>query len=384
MLFKMNTTKSKSKILFLIPSLVGGGAERTLVNILNHLNTDKSFEITLAVVAYTGVYKNQIPENVKVIPLFKNNSLVRILAFLQKKLGFKYFLKKRVEKKINENYDTVISFLDGNFTDLIFFLPNIKKRITWVHSSYKSNMNFYKFYKNKSYVDLVIKNRYSKLDSIVFVSEDAKNEFISLFGTYKSMPVIYNLLDEKTVKKKANLTNVKSKNKIFQFIAVGSYYPVKGYDKLINAAAILKEKQLEFKIDIYGKGFLKETLRNQIQELGLEKHVSLNDFLKNPYPLMAEADVFMMTSISEAMPMALCEAMLLEKPTLVTNCSGCREVVGYGEFGMMVEQTPKAIAEGMEKYITDKTYLTKYIAKTKERAVIFSDKVIQEEIKKIL
>jgi uncharacterized protein (TIGR02452 family) len=55
-----------------------------------------------------------------------------------------------------------------------------------------------------------------------------------------------------------------------------------------------------------------------------------------------------------------------------------------GEFGMMVEQTPKAIAEGMEKYITDKTYLTKYIAKTKERAVIFSDKVIQEEIKKIL
>ena len=95
----MNTTKSKSKILFLIPSLVGGGAERTLVNILNHLNTDKSFEITLAVVAYTGVYKNQIPENVKVIPLFKNNSLVRILAFLQKKLGFKYFFKKRVEKK---------------------------------------------------------------------------------------------------------------------------------------------------------------------------------------------------------------------------------------------------------------------------------------------
>ena len=99
---------------------------------------------------------------------------------------------------------------------------------------------------------------------------------------------------------------------------------------------------------------------------------------------MAQTDVFMMTSISEAMPMALCEAMLLGKPTLVTNCSGCREVVGYGIFGMMVEQNPKSIANGMEKYILDKTYLTNYTAKSKDRAVVFSDKAILEEIKKEL
>lgn len=384
MLFNMNSNKVKSKILFIIPSLGGGGAERTLVNILNHLNTDECYHITLTVVCNIGVYKNQIPANIEIIPLFKSYSIVRILAYMQKKFGFDYFLKKIVKKNISESYDTAISFADGNFTDLLFFLPNVKKRISWVHSSYKSNMNFYKFYKNKTYRDLVIKNRYSKLDSIVFVSEDAKNEFISLFGTYKSMPVIYNLLDENAVKEKANLTIVKPKNRSFQFAAFGHYVSVKGYDKLIESAAILKDKQLDFKIDIYGEGSLKETLQNQIQELGLGTYVSLNDFVRNPYPLMAQTDVFMMTSISEAMPMALCEAMLLGKPTLVTNCSGCREVVGYGIFGMMVEQNPKSIADGMEKYILDKTYLTNYTAKSKDRAVVFSDKAILEEIKKEL
>lgn len=374
----------KKKILFLIPSLDGGGAERTLVNILNHLNTDECFEITLVVVSYIGTYKNEIPENIIVLPLFKNNHIVRILAYAQKKFGFNYFFKKRVEKNISENYDTAISFTDGNCTDLLFFLPKVKKRISWVHGSYKSNINFYKFYKNKTYRNLVIKNRYSQLDSLVFVSEDAKNEFISLFGSYKNMPVIYNLLDENAVKEKANTTIVQTKNKPFHFIAVGRYYPVKGYDKLIEAAAILKDKQLDFKIDVYGNGFLKETLQEQIQELGLGTYVSLNDFVKNPYPLMAQTDVFIMTSISEAMPMALCEAMLLGKPTLVTNCSGCREVVGCGEFGMMVEQTPKSIADGMEKYIMNKTYLANYTARSKERAVVFSDKAILKEIKKVL
>lgn len=379
----MNPIEPKDKILFLIPSLVGGGAERTLVNILNHFKKEECFDITLAVVAYVGTYKYEIPENIKVVPLFKNNNQVRILAFLQKKFGFNYFLKKRVEKNISESYDTAISFLDGNFTDLLFYIPNIRKRITWVHSSYMSNMNFYKFYKKKKYRDLVIQNRYKKLDSIVFVSEDAKNEFISLFGIYKEMPIIYNLLDENSVREKANLKILQPKNIPFQFLAVGSYYPVKGYDKLIDAAKILKEKELDFKIDIYGKGFLKETLQNQIKELGLEKYVSLNDFVKNPYPLIAGTDVFMMTSISEAMPMSLCEAMLLGKPTLVTNCSGCREVVGYGEFGLMVEQNPKAIAEGMEKYIYNKTYFKKYTAKTLERAVVFSDEAILKEIRKV-
>jgi glycosyltransferase involved in cell wall biosynthesis len=82
------------------------------------------------------------------------------------------------------------------------------------------------------------------------------------------------------------------------------------------------------------------------------------------------------------MPMALCEARILGKPTLVTNCSGCREVVGYGKFGMMVQQTPKAIAEGMKRYIEKETLKAEYSEKAHKRAIDFKDDVIMREIKK--
>ena len=61
-----------------------------------------------------------------------------------------------------------------------------------MHSSYKTNQNFYKFYKIESYKNHLIANRYSKLDTIAFVSDDAKTEFIKIFGAHKNMPVVYN------------------------------------------------------------------------------------------------------------------------------------------------------------------------------------------------
>ena len=67
-----------------------------------------------------------------------------------------------------------------------------------------------------------------------------------------------------------------------------------------------------------------------------------------------------MSSKSEAMPMALCEAMILGKPVLVTNCSGCREVVNYGEFGLMSNAKIDNFAKNMLKLIKNKAQI-KYL-----------------------
>ncbi|MDG1279047.1 MAG: hypothetical protein P8O16_17340 [Algoriphagus sp.] len=95
--------------------------------------------------------------------------------------------------------------------------------------------------------------------------------------------------------------------------------------------------QLEFKIDIYGQGFLKELLLSQIQKLGLDQYVSLKGFVKNQCLIIAAEDVFMITSISKAISMILWKGVLLGKRTLATNCIGCLEVRDYCEFGLMVE-----------------------------------------------
>jgi len=369
----------KTKVLFLIPSLVGGGAERTLINILKNIDY-LLFDVHLVVVDYNGIYYKEVPKQVKVLPLFSNTRLVRVLSYIQKKIGFNTFIVNRFLKSIDTTYDTAISFLDSNFTDLLFKIPNVNKTITWVHSSYKTNNNFYNFYKNESYKKQLIANRYSKLDTIVFVSQDAKTEFEEIFGTFKNMPVIYNFMDENNIHVKANSFDVQKEVETIKFISVGSLFPVKGYDLLILAASKLKEISVKFKINIYGQGFLKKELLGLIKTHKLENYVELMGFVSNPYPYIKNADVFIMSSKSEAMPMALCEAMILGKPVLVTNCSGCREVVNYGEFGLMSNPEIDDLAMNMLKLIKDKDYREKLSSKSIERTVLFSDKSIMSQI----
>lgn len=375
--------QNKTKVLFLIPSLAGGGAERTLINILKNIDY-LLFDVHLVVVDYNGIYCKEVPKQVKVLPLFSNTKLVRVLSLIQKRMGFNKFIVNRFLKKTDSSYDTAISFLDSNFTDLLFEIPNVNKKITWVHSSYKTNQNFYKFYKKESYRNKLLTYRYAKLDAIVFVSDDAKNEFEEIFGAFKNMPVIYNFMDEKNIHLKADSFEVQKEANIIKFISVGSLFPVKGYDLLILAASKLKEIDVKFKIDIYGQGFLKEELSNLIKTHKLENFVKLKGFVPNPYPYMKNADVFIMSSKSEAMPMALCEAMILGKPVLVTNCSGCREVVNYGDFGVMSNNNIEDLAANMLKLIKDKASIENLSLKSLERAVLFSDKKIMGQVKLIM
>jgi glycosyltransferase involved in cell wall biosynthesis len=371
--------QTKTKVLFLIPSLVGGGAERTLINILKNIDY-LLFDVHLVIVDNNGIYCRQVPKQVKVLPLFSNTKLVRVLSYIQKKMGFNNFVVNRFLNQIDSSYDTAISFLDSNFTDLLFNIPNVNKTITWVHSSYKTNKNFYKFYKNESYRKQLIAHRYAKLDAIVFVSHDAKTEFEEIFGSFKNMSVIYNFMDEKNIHLKANSFEIQKKENIVKFISVGSLFPVKNYGSLIKAAHILRENNFIFSLDIYGKGFLKDELTSLIKSLSLENFVKLKGFVTNPYPYIKNADVFIMSSKSEAMPMALCEAMILSKPTLVTDCSGCREVVDYGKYGLMVDQNPKAIADGMKSFISQKHLINQFKELSKQRALEFNDESIMKKI----
>jgi glycosyltransferase involved in cell wall biosynthesis len=368
---------NKRKILILIPSLVGGGAERTLINLLNKIDYDL-YEITLVVVLKKGVYLNQVHNQVKLITLFANNFIVRVLSYFQKKTGFSEIFKIVIKLKVSGEFDVGICFLDSNFTDLLFFIKGLKKRFTWVHSSYLSYTNFSKFYKNKNYTNKLIKERYSELDGIVFVSKDSQNEFVSIFNTYSNMKVIYNFIDSEMVLKKS-LENLDFISSSFNFTSIGSLLPVKGYDLLINAASILKERGYKFEVNIFGSGPEESKLKKMITEFNLEKIVFLRGYVNNPYFYLKQSDVFVMSSISEALPMVLCEAMVLRKPTLVTNCSGCRELAQNGEYGLVSERNEIEYANLMEKYLTDIKLLKYYSNKSFERSQIFHDEIILNE-----
>jgi hypothetical protein len=139
-------TTAKRKILFLIPSLAGGGAERTLINMLSKTDYSK-YEVDLISVLEKGPYLKEVPPEVNLITLFKNENVLRALSYLQKKTGVDQVFRLMMKRKIKKQYDVGISFLDSNFTDFLFFTDKISKRYSWIHSSYKSYKNFYKFIK---------------------------------------------------------------------------------------------------------------------------------------------------------------------------------------------------------------------------------------------
>ncbi len=374
----------KKKILIIIPSLEEGGAERVLVNLLNKLDYER-LEVDLCVVEKRGIYFNEVPQDVRVITIFNNELICKIFNGLHVKYNLNCLYKWYANRVVRSNYDIGISFLDSSFTDILFFLnKKIEKKIAWVHSSYQTYINFKKFFTNR-YKERLIRKRYSQLDTIIFVSEDSKKEFRTIFGDFHSMEVIYNLIDaDAVINKSKELIAEHFDKDVVNIIALGVLLPVKGYDRLIRAAQMLKQENLRFKIRILGNGYLEKELQELIKQLEVEDFVELKGFHYNPYPFLRLSQIFVMTSLSEGLPTALCEAMILGLPSVVTDCSGCRELVGYGEYGVMTEQSAESIFQGLKDLITKKDQQIYYKKKSLERAEIFNDNAILEKIYQVI
>lgn len=369
-----------------MPSLIGGGAEKTLINLLSIIDYN-TFDVTVCVVLNKGIYFNKLPKNVRVVTLFNNELITRVLFKLHQKFNFifpiKYFFKFKIGKC---NYDFGICFLDGITTELLNDHKLFKKKITWVHSCYKSFNNFYKFYSNKKYVSRLIEQRYKVLDSIVFVSKDSKDEFIEIFGSFNDMPVIYNPISSEEVLRKSNHNSIftfKNTN-VFKFVAVGSLSPVKNYDFLIDSVFYLIKTNNKFIVYVLGTGYLEDKLKEKVSSLKLNNYIHFLGFSDNPYCFIKSCDVFVMASKSEALPTAMIEAMVLGKPVLTTNVSGCREVVMNGEYGLLADNSPKNFASLMDKLISDKETLNHFKIKSLERAKDFTDCKFLESFYKLL
>jgi glycosyltransferase involved in cell wall biosynthesis len=122
-------------------------------------------------------------------------------------------------------------------------------------------------------------------------------------------------------------------------LSVGNLYPVKGHDYLIRAAAALRERTdlPRWRVAIAGRGGEEQRLRALIQEFQLEQHVHLLGLRDDVPNLMAAADLVVMSSLSEGLPMAVLEAMLASKPLVCTRVGGIPDLIQHHQSGMLVE-----------------------------------------------
>lgn len=138
--------------------------------------------------------------------------------------------------------------------------------------------------------------------------------------------------------------------------SLGNIRPAKGYDILLQAAALLNEKPGSYRFVIagQGKGRLYEELLALRKQLGLEERVRFLGFIDDAAAFLAGLDLFLSTSISEGLPLSAIQAMVAKLPLIATRCGGYEGLVSDRENGWLVEVgNPRAIADAIEQVAGD-------------------------------
>lgn len=345
------------KILFFINSLIGRGAEKVLVDLVNYLSENPGYEIELISI-FGGVHEKRLSKRVKYKKIIKTER--RVL----KKIFMKAFccMPKGVFREvfIKGNYDIEVAYLEGFPTKVIATGNTNSKKIAFVHCDV-STVDFVKaVYKNNN--DCL--DEYSKFESVCFVSEVAKKGFEKRVGRLDNFKVVHNIINVDEIRDKAQ----KSEREVFEtkglkIITVGSLSKEKGFDRLVRIASVLENKY-DFEICIVGEGLQRRIVENLIKELNV-KSIKLTGFSDNPYAYMNQADIFICPSYSEGYSTVVTESLILGLPVLTTDCAGMEELIGNDGCGIITENSEQGLLDGLENVLRN----PQVIKGLKERAV---------------
>lgn len=356
------------KIIFVIPAMNLGGAEKSLVELLNIMDY-KKYEVDLLLLEGEGILLSQVNPAVNILhkdvicsAFLKNltESVELLLKYRKVGLAIKRVILSGINKvssNINishltwrmlkedvnfvaKKYDYAIAYLQG--IPEYYVIEKIKayKKIFWMHTSFKYYSKNNRF--EKEYV-----NQY---DKIVCVSEAAKKDFINLFpNKEEQIQVVYNIIDKEKIKKLAIERNPIPQDSNFHIVSVGRLHEAKGYDIAIRAFKKLHDMYPDVCLHIVGEGPLKEKLRKQIKENNLDNVCLLEGKTVNPYCYMRQADIILQSSRYEGYCIVLAEAKTLCKPIVTTDFFGAREQIKDYTTGMIVKCTEESIYKSLKK-----------------------------------
>ena len=338
----------KKRVLFIITSLAGGGAEKVLMTVLHHFDYEK-YDVTLCVVSKSGVYVNELPQSLKKIYVYENpNSFVARLGFvLYSRLGLSFVERFSMRRKIAENYDTIVSFCEGRSMKFHgYVMDKGKRNVTWVHCDlFTMHYTIGPVLSAKDERHL-----YEKMDDVVFVSKEAMTQFCKFNYDLKHTSVVYNPIELLSIQQFKSDTKID--NGRCKICLCGRLTKQKAFERMIRVASMLKQAGYKFTVTILGEGEDRLKLESMISQMSLNDLVFLPGFVKPPYAIMAKSDIIVSTSIMEGYPINICEAMSLGLPIVATRCCGNTELIGANEeCGVLTDQDDQSIYDGIVKMI---------------------------------
>ncbi len=137
-------------------------------------------------------------------------------------------------------------------------------------------------------------------------------------------------------------------------VSVGNMFAIKGQEWLVRAWPAVLASRADAVLVLVGDGESRATIEALATQLGVGRQVIFTGSLANPLGLVARADVFVMPSLSEGLPIALLEAMALERPIVASRVGGIPEVITDGIHGLLVPPAnPEALSQAIVQVLAD-------------------------------
>lgn len=297
-------------VIFILPDLETGGAERIVTTIANHLSRD-FFDPKILLLRKQGGYLDLLKKDVEIIDI-KTERIRHSLKPILKEIY------KRKPDIVFSGFGEVNAYLSL----FIKLFPNTKfiareTNVVSEHVTRKEIRFFYKFYNN--------------YHQIIAQSDDMMNDLTGNFDVKRSKIVkINNPVDFDFINSKLAISN---KPESFRYnyknvVAIGNLSSRKGFDNLLKVFSRLKNENIL--LHILGDGRDKEMLHQMKDFLGL-KHVIFHGRQENPYQFLKFADLFILSSRYEGFPNVLLEAGACGAYALANNCpGGINEIIQNG------------------------------------------------------
>jgi glycosyltransferase involved in cell wall biosynthesis len=306
------------KVLFILPSLRGGGAEKVIVHICRNLDRFH-FEIVLAVLLKQGPLIDSLPGDIRVIGMNISHARYSIIPIIN-----------LLHREVPDIVFSTLTHINILMCFLKIFFTGFKLIIR--------ESNIVSVLLNSGLQKRLYKSSIPKADLVIAQSMDMYNDLVRNFNCdVKKMQVINNFVDFDLIEKKMyELPDLHFDHNRKMLLFVGRLEHQKGIDVLINTFSRLADKYI-YQLVVLGTGSLRTALENLVHEKNLEKLVCFKGFVPNPYPYMHRADFLISSSLFEGFPNVVIEALACGTPVIANLYPGGINEILNEEVGSIID-----------------------------------------------
>ncbi len=377
----------KCKVLFLIESLAGGGAEKVLTTLVQNIDKEK-FDVTVCAISGGGKYEETVKEHVRYKAILAEprdgNPLSRFFYVIKHHLVYKWLSLSWVYRMfVPQDNDVEVAYVEGFTTKLLSHSTNRKaKKYAWVHIDLHHNHWTKSVYDSRREES----EAYNRFYKIVGVSRTVVDSFkIEFPDVNVPMEVVYNPIDSSSILSLSKEPHPDmGKHEVIRMVTTGRLEPQKAYGRLVKIIRRLLKEDFSTELWILGDGTERKMLEEYIVSNQLGNVIQLLGFQTNPYKFLAQGDLFVCSSLAEGYSTAVTEALILALPVITTDCSGMGELLKDGEYGIITENSEDALYEGLKTLLSNTELLNYYKRKSVERGRDFQIETLMKPVENLL